>query len=253
MKMIYFERTLETMINGKPDTAIDLEVMNAKNEPQKYTLIRTAFVGEMSQALGNFPPQEVIFESKMLPDNIGYIRFNMWIIPQMAKLRKAIREFGDARAIIFDLRGNPGGVGGMAPGIAGLVTDKKTSLGVMKMRSGSMEFVVYPQENPFKGKVIILTDHGSGSTSEVFASGMQEIGRATIVGTRSAGAVLPSVFEKLPTGAMFQYAISDFRSPKNILLEGRGVVPDIEVKQTRKALLAGQDAQLDAAVKYILN
>ena len=52
---------------------------------------------------------------------------------------------------------------------------------------------------------------------------------------------------------MFQYAISDYRSPKNILIEGRGVIPDIEAKQTRKALLEGRDAQLDAAVKFILS
>ena len=57
----------------------------------------------------------------------------------------------------------------------------------------------------------------------------------------------------LPTGWLFQYAISDYRSPKNILIEGRGVIPDIKVEQTRKALLAGGDAQLDAAVKYIYN
>lgn len=252
MRKVYLERTLEAIINGKPETTLDLEVLNAKDQPQQFKLVRAAFAGEMSQALGNFPPQEVIFESKMLPDNIGYIRFNMWTIAQMPKLRKAVREFAGSQAIVFDLRGNPGGVGGMASGIAGLLSDKRSSLGSMKMRNGGMEFIVYPQDDPFMGKVIIVTDHGSGSTSEVFAAGMQEIGRATIVGTTTAGAVLPSVFEKLPTGAMFQYAISDYRSPKNILIEGRGVIPDVEAKQSRKALLAGQDAQLDAAVKFIL-
>jgi len=252
MQKVYLERTLESIMNGKPETALDLVVFNAKNQTEKFLVNRAAFSGEMSEALGNFPPQEVVFESKMLPDNIGYIRFNMWVIPQMPKLRKAVRKFSDARAIVIDLRGNPGGVGGMAPGLAGLVSDKKASLGTMKMRSGAMDFIVYPQENPFKGKIVILTDHGSGSTSEVFASGMQEIQRATVIGTTSAGAVLPSVFEKLPTGAIFQYAISDYRSPKNILLEGRGVIPDIEAKQTRIALLAGQDAPLDAAVRFIL-
>ena len=251
MRKIYFERTLGAIINGKPGTTLNIEVLNAADQRQEYKIDRIAFTGEMSQALGNFPPQEVIFESKMLPDNIGYIRFNMWVIPQMPKLRKAIREFAEARAIIIDLRGNPGGVGGMASGTAGLLTDKKTSLGSMTTRNRAMQFAVYPQENPFRGKVVVLTDHGTGSTSEVFASGMQEIGRATLVGTTSAGAVLPSVFEKLPTGAMFQYAISDYRSPKNILIEGRGVIPDIEVKQTRKALLAGRDAQLDAAVRFL--
>ncbi|MEO7673446.1 MAG: S41 family peptidase [Pyrinomonadaceae bacterium] len=253
MRKVYLERTLEAIINGKPETTLDLEVLNASDLIQKISLARIAFAGEMSQALGNFPPQEVIFESKMLPDNVGYIRFNMWTIAQMPKLRKAVREFSGTRSIVFDLRGNPGGVGGMAPGIAGLLSEKKSSLGSMKMRNGGMEFIVYPQDDPFMGQVIIVTDHGSGSTSEVFAAGMQEIGRAAIVGTTTAGAVLPSVFEKLPTGAMFQYAISDYRSPKNILIEGRGVIPDIEAKQTRKALLEGRDAQLDAAIKFILS
>ena len=56
---------------------------------------------------------------------------------------------------------------------------------------------------------------------------------------------------KLPTGAIFQYAISDYRSPKDILIEGRGVPPNIAVPQTRESLLAGGDAQLDAAIKRI--
>lgn len=111
-----------------------------------------------------------------------------------------------------------------------------------------MEFVAFPQPDPFAGKVLILVDHGTGSTSEVFAAGMQETGRATLIGETSAGAVLPSVFEKLPTGYLFQYAISDYRSPKNILIEGRGVVPDIDVRLTRSSLLAGRDLQLETAL-----
>jgi len=252
MRKIYFERTIEGIINGKSGTAVKLELLDANDRPQIFNLIRQSFTGQMSQALGNFPPQEVVFESKMLPDNIGYIRFNIWVIPQMPKLRTAIREFNTAKGIIIDVRGNPGGVGGMASGVAGLMMDKQASLGSMKMRGGVNEFIVYPQSEPFAGKVVILTDHGSGSTSEVFAAGMQELGRASIIGTTTAGAVLPSVFEKLPTQALFQYAIADYRSPKNILIEGRGVIPDIESKQTRKSLLSGGDAQLEAAVKSFL-
>ncbi len=252
MRKVYVERTVEAAINAKPDTTLVLEVLADGERPLKFNIARAGFNGEMSQPLGNFPPQEVVFESKLLPDNIGYIRFNMWVIPQMAKLRKAVREFEKAKAIIIDLRGNPGGVGGMAPGLAGMLFKEKASLGSMRMRNGSTEFVAFPQPDPFAGRIIILTDHGTGSTSEVFAAGMQETGRATLVGETSAGAVLPSIFEKLPTGYLFQYVISDYRSPKNILIEGRGVIPDIEVKQTRTALLAGGDAQLAAAIKLVL-
>jgi carboxyl-terminal processing protease len=252
VKNLYFERTAASFLEGKPETTVKIEVLNGKNETQIFDVKRYAVKSEMSEAMGNFPAQPVVFEAKRLENNVGYIRFNMWIIPQMAKIRAAVKEFSDAKGIIFDLRGNPGGVGGMAPGIAGLLTAEKTSLGSMNSRASEQKFIVHPQPNPFAGKVFILTDYGSASTSEVFAAGMQENGRAKIVGERTAGAVLPSVFTVLPTGAIFQYVISDYKSPKNILIEKRGVAPDTEIKQTRAALLAGRDLPLEEAMKQIV-
>lgn len=253
MKQLYRERVAESYLDGKPETIVKVEALNEKNQPQVFSIARYASKYEMSEAIGNFPPQEVIFESKRLDGNIGYIRFNIWVVPQMPKIRTAIREFADAKGIIFDLRGNPGGVGGMAPGVAGLLSKEKVSLGSMNGRSSQMNFIAYPQANPFLGKVIILTDHASGSTSEVFAAGLQEVGRAKVIGETSAGAVLLSVFDTLPTGAIFQYPISDYKSPKNVLIEGRGVVPDTEVKTTRKSLLDGRDLQLEETARQILN
>ena len=251
LKMVYRERTVESLMTGTAESKVSIEALNADGKPQTFEVVRKAFAGEMSQPLGNFPAQRVDFEAKLLDNNIGYIRFNMWVIAQMPKIRAAIREFAAAKGIIFDLRGNPGGVGGLAPGVAGLLMDKQTSLGSMRTRQNTTNFIVYPQDSPFLGQIVILTDHGTGSTSEVFAAGMQESGRAVTVGETTAGAVLPSVFEKLPTGAIFQYAISDYRSPKDILIEGRGVPPNITVPQRRESLLAGGDAQLDAAIKRI--
>lgn len=251
MRTVYLERSFEARLNGKPGTKVRVEMLDASDRVKVYDLPRENFKGQMSQALGNFPPQAVVFESRRLADDIGYLRFNIWVTPQMSKIREAIREFGSAKGIVIDLRGNPGGIGGMATGFAGLLTKDQFSLGTMKTRETVMNFISYPQENPFLGKIAILTDHGTGSTSEVFAAGMQESGRAKIIGSTSAGAVLPSVFDTLPTGAIFQYAISDYRSPRNILIEGRGVFPDTQVNQTRKALLAGRDPQLEAAVEYI--
>ncbi len=251
MRTVYRERLLESRLNGKPGTSLDAEFADAKHAAVKVKLSRTEFRGEMSQPFGNFPPQPVIFESRLIDGNIGYIRFNMWIVPQMAKLREAVREFSGANGLIVDLRGNPGGIGGMASGLAGMLVTEEFSLGVMRTRESSIAFIAYPQPKPFNGPIAILTDHGSGSTSEVFAAGMQESGRAKVIGETTAGAVLPSVFDTLPTGAIFQYAVSDYRSPKNILIEGRGVFPDITVARSRSAMLAGRDAQLEKAIEYI--
>jgi len=132
-----------------------------------------------------------------------------------------------------------------------LLVKEQTSLGSMKSRDNEMKFIVYPQGDTYQGKVVVLTDYGSASTSEIFAAGLQEIGRAKVVGETSAGAVLPSIFDTLPTGAIFQYVISDYKSPKNVLLENRGVIPDTEIKLTRASLLDGRDLQLEEAIKQI--
>ncbi len=250
---LYAERTLANMLNGKPDSIAKIEISDEKNQARNFDVKRSLAKTEMSLAIGNFPAQPVLFESKLLSENIGYIRFNMWTIPQMPKIRQAIRDFAGAKGIVFDLRGNPGGIGGMASGVAGLLMNERATLGSMNSRSTKTEFIVYPQTAPFAGKVIVLTDYGSASTSEVFAAGLQENGRARIVGERSAGAVLPSVFTVLPIGAIFQYPVSDYKSPKNVLIEKRGVAPDTEIKQTRAAFLENKDLPLEEAIRQILN
>jgi carboxyl-terminal processing protease len=244
-------RVLMNRINGTVGSSVRIGYLDARDAMRTATLTREPMGGEMSQAFGNFGPQRTEFEARRLDGGIGYIRFNIFVPMLTERIRKAVREMKDAPGIIFDLRGNPGGLGAMAYGIAGVLETSQTWLGTMQMRSGYVRFAVFPQPNPFTGKVVILIDGASASTSEIFAAGMQENRRAIVVGERSMGAALPSVFEKLPTGALFQYAIGDFKTPKGVLVEGRGVIPDVEVKLSRAELLRGRDPQLDAAVGQI--
>ena len=238
-------------INGKPETTVRLTYADEADRTREVTVAREKLKGEMSPRFGNFPPQYAEFETNRLEGGIGYIRFNIFVMPLMDRIRTAIRSMLDVRGMIIDLRGNPGGFGGMAAGIAGVLEAKQTSLGAMKLRAGRQAFIVFPQKDAYLGPVVVMVDGGSASTSEIFAAGLQENGRATIVGERTMGAALPSIFGKLPTGALFQYAIADYRTPKGVLIEGLGVKPDVEVKLTRRALLEGRDPQLDAAVGII--
>lgn len=223
VKQIYREKRLAGFINGKAAANVKIGVLDGENKAQEFDVERIAAHSEMSPAFGNLPPQPIEFEAKNLGAGVGYIRFNIWMIPQMPRIRQAVRDFAGAQGIVFDLRGNPGGVGGMASGVAGLLVKDEISLGSMHSRGGEQKFIAYPQTNPFTGKIVILSDYGTGSTSEVFAAGMQDAGRAKVIGERSAGAVLPSLFVSLPTGAIFQYPIADYKSPRSVLVEGRGV------------------------------
>lgn len=244
-------RLIQHEVDGDAGTVVRLGILDGQGRVKEVNVRRVEDGGEMSLPLGNFPPQPLEFESRRLAGGIGYLRFNIFMVSQMAKIRAAIRSFGRAPGLIIDLRGNPGGLGGMAMGLGGLLLQEQVSLGTMQMRTGHINFVAYPQPEPFLGPLVILVDNNSASTSEIFAAGLQELGRATVVGEQTPGAALPSVFEKLPTGALFQYAFGDFKTPGGKLVEGNGVKPDREVKLSRAELLRGRDSQLEAAVQEI--
>ncbi len=202
---------------------------------------------------GNLPPIHVFIESKKI-GNTGYVRFNMFLdlVRVMNQFGEAVEDCMNCDGFIIDLRGNPGGIGGMAIGMAGWLIDKPDQrLGTMQLRDASLNFVVNPRPDVFKGPVAVLVDGSSASTSEIFAGGLKDLGRARIFGTKTAAAALPSIFERLPNGDGFQYATANYISEGGKALEGIGVTPDVEVKLTRASLLAGHDAVLDAALEWI--
>jgi carboxyl-terminal processing protease len=225
--------------------------VDENGKTREVTIKRDKLPGEMSPNIGDFPSLYTEFEARRVTDGIGYVRFNYFLPILNQRIRAGLRSMSDAPGIIIDLRGNPGGFDGVGQALAGLLVDKQTSLGTSRMRKGYENYTVYPQKNPYMGPVVILIDSMSGSASESFAGGMQAIGRAVVVGERSGGADLGAAIDTLPTGALLLYAYEDFVTPNGISLEGRGVIPDIEVKLTRQALLNNSDPQLEAAVNYI--
>jgi len=104
---------------------------------------------------------------------------------------------------------------------------------------------------PYDGPVAILTDGMSGSASEVFAGGMQSIGRARVFGDTTAGGVLPASMDRLPNGDILYHAFAEFETADGTYLEGRGVYPDEVVPLSREDFLAGRDPVLEAAITWI--
>jgi carboxyl-terminal processing protease len=206
---------------------------------------------------GYLNPMQVWFKSSRLGGgNIGYVAFNAFLDAQrlMTSFGEAVQSCEKCQGFIVDLRGNPGGIGIMAMGMAGwFIAQPNQMLGTLYMRDTTLRFVVNPRLTTFAGPLAILVDGTSASTSEIMAEGLKDLGRARIFGTRTAAAALPSVFEKLPNGDGFQYAIANYISEGGKPLEGLGVTPDVETPLTRQALLAGQDPALDAAVAWIEN
>ena len=205
--------------------------------------------------LGVFPPNFVYIEHRVLPANIGYVTFNMFMDPVnvMKGFEEAMRSFRDCRGIVIDIRGNPGGMPAMAMGMAGFLVDRKDlAFGTMKMRDSDLNFVVNPRPRPYTGPVAMLIDGTSASASEIFAGGLRDMKRARLFGARTAGAVLPAQFMELPNGDFFYYPIADYISMNGDRLEGVGVAPDTEARPDRAALLEGRDTALNAAIAWIV-
>ncbi len=205
---------------------------------------------------GHIANLHVWIETKRLPGEVGYVAFNGFLDPArvMPVFDEAMRSFLDARGVVLDLRGNGGGMLPMAMGMAGwLVASGDPYLGTMTLRDTELKAIVSPRPKTFAGPVAVLVDGLSMSCAEVLAGGLQDLGRARVFGTRTAGMVLGSAIEKLPSGDGFQYAFAGYVSRGGRKLEGTGVIPDVVVPPERAALLAGGDPALDAAVLWILN
>ena len=190
---------------------------------------------------------------------IGLIRFNIWLIPVARPFDIAMDTLRSADGIIIDLRGNPGGIGAMAMGIAGHFTPEVRELGEMKTRDVTLQFKTNPRTvsstgvavTPYAGPVAILVDDSTASTSEIFAGGLQFLKRAKVFGTRTAGAALPAITMTLPNGDVFLHAIADYRLPDGSALEATGVVPDNARPYTRADYAALGDPAMAEAVRWI--
>jgi len=101
---------------------------------------------------------------------------------------------------------------------------------------------------PFKGKIAVLVNRGSASASEICASALHEVLGSPVVGTKSAGAVLASIFGPLPQGFQIQYPVSDYVTIKGTRLEAHPIVPDVEVTG---AGADGKDPVVEKAVEKL--
>jgi carboxyl-terminal processing protease len=240
-------------LQGPSGSTVKVETLDGEGKTVALELERARPRGK-PVTFGNMPAQHIWAEWRKPRPDVGYVSFNMFMDAELISktIENAIENCRNCTGFVLDLRGNPGGIGGIAMGVTSWFIDRSgLELGKMHMRGATINFALFPRPDPFRGPLAVLVDGSSGSTAEILAGGLKDIGRARIFGTRSAGAALPSVIDRLPNGDGFQYAIANYISKGGKPLEGIGVIPDEEVRLTRRSLLEGRDAVLDAAIDWI--
>ncbi len=260
-------RAVEGLLHGDEGTAVTVELEDPGGVRTSFELGRAHHPDAVEIGFGNLPPMRHRFETEVLERDgrrILVVRFNSWLIPVVRAFEEAL--YGDTGAaspivdgLLVDLRGNPGGLAGTAPGVAGYLLQERVDLGQMKNGRTNLRLTVFPREvssrsrkiEGFTGPVALLVDGRSASTSEIFAAGLQDHGRARLFGEPTAAAALPAVLEKMPNGDLLMRAVADFERPSGEPVEGRPVEPDVRVPLTREGLLGGQDEPLEVALRWL--
>jgi len=207
------------------------------------------------------PPELV---SRVLPSGFGYVRFSGFVGSLEGGVVSAIAGMKDAPGMIVDLRNNGGGSLAMANNLGNQFLAAKARGPKILTRTGKPITVAFIPlmkldteldgigSNAFSKPLVILTNENSASASEVLASTLQDLGRATVVGQRSCGCLLGYLgYADLPGGGQLAYSELGFVTPKGKRIEGEGVVPDIEIKLAREDMVFGRDRTLEAAVAYL--
>lgn len=99
--------------------------------------------------------------------------------------------------------------------------------------------------------IVVLINGGSASASEILAGALQEHDVATVIGEQSFGKGSVQELVDLPKGSSLKVTIARWLTPNGNSLSDGGLTPDIVISRTVEQVLAEEDPQLDAALRYL--
>jgi len=236
------------MIRGPKDTEVTLLIQRESwTGPKEVILKRTVIkIPTLKWEIKEIDDEEILL--------IKIYQFNK-ILPQ--EFRNASFEIlgSQARKIILDLRNNPGGYLEVAQYIAGWFLEKGDvvvwqDFGEGKERKaykaqGSSEFSKYP--------LVVLINEGSASGAEILAGALRDVRNVKLIGEKSfgKGSVQEQIF--LKDDSSLKVTLSQWLTPNGDSIDGKGLVPDIEVEITEEDWEENRDPQLKKALEIIKN
>lgn len=183
----------------------------------------------------------------------------VWKMPAFDLERRDVERIaGMARkkkALILDMRGNPGGAVEVLQSVAAALFDRDLTIAQTRGRKESKPLAARRHGQPFTGTVVAVVDSESASSAEVLARLLQIEKRGTVIGDRTAGAVMRARFHPLQLGAdrVVFYGLTitdaDVVMTDGKSLEKVGVSPDIALLPTPADIAAGRDPVLARAVE----
>lgn len=194
-------------------------------------------------------------ESKMLDNNVAYIRLYTYGDLTASELKKALNNLLAKKPVglVLDLRGNGGGY--LDTAISVLSEFFKQGTVVMYEQYGDGTKTTLKTKSggsAYDIPLVVLVDEGSASASEITAGAIQDLGRGKLVGVKTygKGSVQNWVALKDNQGAV-RVTVARWLTPKERQINKLGLMPDVEIKITDADIQAGRDPQLEKAVEIL--
>ncbi|HEY0881689.1 MAG TPA: MXAN_5808 family serine peptidase, partial [Archangium sp.] len=219
-------------LRGPVDSKVTIAVMRKGwDKPQSMTVTRALITIESVQ-------------SKLLAQNVGYVRLKNFQGNTTRDLQAAIGELGDQarkggsangiKGLVLDLRGNPGGLLDQAIQVSDLFLSSGTIVSTVGLSDKLREEKRAHQDDEDEAfPIAVLVNAGSASASEIVAGALKNQNRAVIIGRQSFGKGSVQVLYDFPDESALKLTIAKYLTPGDLSIQEVGITPDIQLIPTR--------------------
>ncbi len=226
--------------SGESLTEAVEKLRGPKGESVNITILRA---GEEDSLEFELVRDDIVVTSikggRIIRDDIGYLRITQFSRPTSDMLQKELKKLvdKDMKALVLDLRSNPGGLLSAAIDVSSLFLKKGELVVSTKGRKS-----LYDNEAKSRGRthytdfpMAILVNGGSASASEIVAGALKDHERAIILGGQTFGKGSVQSIRPLAsnTNTAVRMTTAYYHTPSDIQIHGVGIKPDIEVRVTR--------------------
>ncbi len=215
------------MMRGPPNSKITLTVhRDGVDKPLEISMLREIIKIQ-------------VVKQRMEPDGIGYIRLSQFTEQADAGIRKAVAQLkadsgGKLRALILDLRNNPGGLLDQAIAVSSDFIDQGEIVSTRARHAEDSQRWNAKGGDILAGlPLVVLTNNGSASSSEIVAGALQDHKRAVLVGTKTFGKGSVQTVIPLPGNGAMRLTTARYYTPSGRSIQGLGITPDVEVHESR--------------------
>jgi carboxyl-terminal processing protease len=223
-------------IRGPENTKVTLTIIRGGGNPFDVTITRAKIT--------------VASVESHIDGNIGYLKINQFSADTAELAQNAAQDFKakGVKAVILDLRGDPGGYLEAAIDVSSMWLDKGKTV-VSERKNGITENTDYAKGNPIlKGMpTVVLIDGGSASASEITAGALHDNTAAILVGVKSFGKGSVQQVINLSDGGELKVTTAHWYTPAGKNINKQGISPDVVIERSDSDIKSGADPQKDKA------